>query len=51
MVVGDKVMAHVEVQVGPFGVVSLMSRQAVDDMDLAPRVVMRSHRNPSIWDH
>jgi len=27
MVVRDKVMAHVEVQVGPFGVVSLISRQ------------------------
>jgi molybdopterin-binding protein len=30
----DGVMAQVEVQAGPFRVVSLMSREAVDDLDL-----------------
>ena|SRR5690606_4781716 len=30
----DSVMAQVEIQAGPFRVVSLMSREAVDDLDL-----------------
>jgi len=34
-VVKDKVMAQVEVQAGPFRLVALVSREAVDDMDLA----------------
>ena len=33
-VIKDKVMAQVEVQAGPFRVVSLMSREAVDQLDL-----------------
>ncbi len=33
-VVRDTVMAQVEIQAGPFRVVSLMSREAVDDLDL-----------------
>jgi molybdopterin-binding protein len=32
----DKVMAQVEIQAGPFRVVSLMSREAVDDLALKP---------------
>jgi len=32
----DKVMAQVEIQAGPFRVVSLMSREAADELDLAP---------------
>ena len=35
-VVTDKVMAHVEMQCGPFTVVSLMSADAVRDLQLAP---------------
>jgi molybdopterin-binding protein len=34
----DKVMAQVEIQAGPFRVVSLMSREAVDELALAPGV-------------
>ena len=34
----DQVMAQVEMQVGPFRVVSLMSREAADDLGLAPGV-------------
>ena len=34
----DLVMAQVEMQVGPFRVVSLMSREAADDLGLAPGV-------------
>nr|WP_245598656.1 TOBE domain-containing protein [Glycomyces arizonensis] len=33
-VVKDTVMAQVDIQVGPFRVVSLMSREAVDELDL-----------------
>ena len=33
-VVKDTVMAQVDIQCGPFRVVSLMSREAVDDLDL-----------------
>ena len=32
----DKVMAQVEIQAGPFRVVSLMSREAADELELAP---------------
>jgi molybdopterin-binding protein len=34
----DKVMAQVEIQAGPFRVVSLISREAVDDMGLVAGV-------------
>ncbi len=35
-IVKDKVMAQVDVQAGPFRIVALISREALDDMDLAP---------------
>jgi molybdopterin-binding protein len=35
----DKVMAQVEIQAGPFRVVSLMSREAADELGLAPGVL------------
>jgi molybdopterin-binding protein len=35
-VVKDGVMAQVELQVGPFRVVSLMSREAAEELDLQP---------------
>jgi molybdopterin-binding protein len=38
-VVRDKVMAQVEMQAGPFRVVALISREAVDDMGLVPGVM------------
>lgn len=38
-VVKDKVMAQVELQAGPFRVVALISREAVDDMALVPGVI------------
>jgi molybdopterin-binding protein len=38
-VVKDKVMAQVELQAGPFRVVALISREAVDDMGLIPGVM------------
>jgi molybdopterin-binding protein len=38
-VVKDKVMAQVELQAGPFRVVSLMSREAADELGLAPGVL------------
>jgi molybdopterin-binding protein len=37
-VVKDKVMAHVEIQAGPHRIVSLMSREAADELGLAPGV-------------
>jgi molybdopterin-binding protein len=37
-VVRDTVMAQVEMQCGPFRVVSLMSREAADDLGLEPGV-------------
>ena len=37
-VVKDKVMAQVEVQAGPYRIVSLISREAVDELGLAPGV-------------
>jgi len=38
-VVGDTVMAQVELQAGPFRMVSLMSREAADQLGLEPGVV------------
>ena len=38
-VVKDKVMAHVEMQVGAHRIVSLMSREAADELGLAPGVL------------
>ena len=38
-VVRDLVMAQVEMQAGPFRVVSLMSREAADELGLAPGVL------------
>jgi molybdopterin-binding protein len=38
-VVRDGVMAKVEIQAGPFRLVSLMSREAADDLGLEPGVV------------
>lgn len=38
-VIRDAVMAQVEMQAGPFRVVSLMSREAADDLGLEPGVV------------
>ena len=39
-VVRDQVMAQVEIQAGPFRVVSLMSREAADDLGLDPGVLV-----------
>jgi molybdopterin-binding protein len=36
----DKVMAQVEMQAGPYRVVSLMSREAADELKLAPGVMV-----------
>ncbi len=41
-VVKDKVMAHVEVQAGPFRVVALISSEAVEDMGLAPGAMVNA---------
>lgn len=38
-VVKDKVMAQVEMQAGPYRIVALISREAADDMGLAPGVM------------
>ncbi|HET9657597.1 MAG TPA: TOBE domain-containing protein [Kineosporiaceae bacterium] len=38
-VVRDTVMAQVELQAGPFRIVSLMSREAADDLGLEPGVL------------
>ncbi|QTE30175.1 TOBE domain-containing protein [Pengzhenrongella sicca] len=38
-VIKDTVMAQVEIQAGPFRVVSLMSREAADELGLAPGVL------------
>lgn len=38
-VVRDTVMAQVEIQAGPFRIVSLMSREAADDLALEPGVL------------
>jgi molybdopterin-binding protein len=39
-VVRDKVMAQVEVQVGPYRMVSLISREAADELGLVPGVAV-----------
>jgi len=39
-VVADKVAAHVEMRCGPFRVVSLLTREAVDSLGLAPGVMV-----------
>jgi molybdopterin-binding protein len=41
-VVKDKVMAQVEVQAGPFHVVSLISSEAVEDLGLTPGVMVEA---------
>ena len=38
-VLKDKVMAQVEIQAGPHRVVSLMTREAADELGLAPGVM------------
>jgi molybdopterin-binding protein len=38
-VIKDKVMAQVELQAGPYRIVALVSREAVDDMGLVPGVM------------
>jgi molybdopterin-binding protein len=38
-VVRDTVMAQVEIQAGPFRLVSLMSREAADELQLEPGVL------------
>ena len=38
-VIKDKVAAQVEMQAGPYRVVSLMTREAADQLDLAPGVL------------
>jgi molybdopterin-binding protein len=38
-VIKDKVMAQVELQAGPYRIVALISREAVDDMGLVPGVM------------
>ena len=38
-VVKDKVMAQVEMQAGPYRIVSLMSREAADELQLSPGVM------------
>ena len=37
-VVTDKVMAQVDIQCGPYRIVSLMSREAAEELELAPGV-------------
>jgi molybdopterin-binding protein len=41
-VVRDKVMAQVEMQAGPFRIVSLISREAADDMGLRAGVIVEA---------
>jgi molybdopterin-binding protein len=41
-VVKDKVMAQVEVQAGPFRLVSLISREAADELSLAPGAMVHA---------
>jgi molybdopterin-binding protein len=38
-VVRDTVMAQVEIQAGPHRIVSLMSREAADELELEPGVI------------
>lgn len=41
-VVTDKVAAHVEMRCGPFRVVSLLTRESVDQLGLAPGVLVHA---------
>ena len=41
-VVADKVAAQVEMRCGPFRVVSLLTRESVDDLGLEPGVIVRA---------
>ncbi|MBK8975031.1 MAG: TOBE domain-containing protein [Planctomycetes bacterium] len=41
-VVTDKVAAHVEMRCGPFRVVSLLTRESVDELGLAPGVMVHA---------
>ena len=41
-VVTDKVAAHVEMRCGPFRIVSLLTRESVDDLALAPGVMVHA---------
>ena len=41
-VVSDKVAAHVEMRCGPFRVVSLLTREAVDSLGLVPGVMVHA---------
>jgi molybdopterin-binding protein len=41
-VVSDKVAAHVELRCGPFRIVSLLTREAVDALGLAPGVLVHA---------
>ncbi|MEQ8763223.1 MAG: helix-turn-helix transcriptional regulator [Planctomycetota bacterium] len=41
-VVADKVAAQVEMRCGPFRVVSLLTRESVDDLGLEPGVLVRA---------
>ncbi|MBL8734447.1 MAG: TOBE domain-containing protein [Planctomycetes bacterium] len=41
-VVTDKVAAHVEMRCGPFRIVSLLTRESVDDLDLRPGVLVHA---------
>ena len=38
-VITDKVMAQVDIQCGPYRIVSLMSREAVEELGLSPGVI------------
>jgi molybdopterin-binding protein len=49
-VVKDGVAAQVEVQAGPFRLVSLMTREAADDLDLAPGMLaVASVKSTNVW--
>lgn len=41
-VVKDKVAAHVEMRCGPFRVVSLLTRESIDDLGLEPGVLVHA---------
>lgn len=49
-VVKDGVAAQVELQAGPFRLVSLMTREAADDLDLAPGMLaVASVKSTNVW--
>jgi molybdopterin-binding protein len=49
-VIKDGVAAHVEVQAGPFRLVSLMTREAADDLELEPGMVaVASVKSTNVW--